>query len=315
MTRCAHIQTQPRCLLYITLSVCLIRSVGTGEDQVESASVIPIAKTSQEQVGSPITVRVLQAGSSRSQVKKLAVDEFPLDLMSPVSRRTATEIIQDLSLFRRLPQIELEADRRCYEFFTSHPDMAVSIWRAMEISQVVMTRKSATTFETDTRDGTSGVVKVLLNTSEHYVVTCQGEFKSPAIKKPIQATAMMHLSPTFHPNGTITHRLDMYVSFESAAIEAIARFISPISNRIADRNFEEISLFVKMMSMAMEQQPGWVEQLTRKIEGVPVADIDELLKLTATLYVDKVKAENSVSGEQVPLNAVLPPTQTAALTD
>ena len=156
-------------------------------------------------------------------------------------------------------------------------------------------------------------MRVLLNTADHYVVTCHGEFKSPAIKKPIQAIAMMHLKPKFSKTGKVTHQLDMYVSFPSSAIEALARFISPVSNRIADRNFEEISLFVEMMSVAMARQPGWIEQLTTKMDGIKPGDTDELLKLTATIYVDAVKAERSLSERSVTLEEILPPIQTASL--
>ncbi|WP_417848479.1 hypothetical protein [Thalassoglobus sp.] len=297
---------------------CLL-SVGTiavsagsvfAENRPETGSVIPIGEKSQEQVGSPILIKTLEAGTSSRRVRRIAVSEFPLHLMEPQSQANAQHILNNLSLYRRLPVIELESDRRCYEFFTNHPDVAVSIWRAMNISNVQMKRESETRFETDTQDGTLGTVHVLLNTPEHYVVTCHGEFKSPAIKKSVQAMAMMHLKPTFRENGTIVHQLDLYVSFPSNAIEAIARLISPVSNRIADRNFEEISLFVEMMSMAMSHQPGWVEKIAQDLDGVRPGDADKLLALTATLYVETARKERIASGMETQVSDILPPVET-----
>jgi hypothetical protein len=294
-------------------AILLSLRMSKADDKIERGSVIPIGQKSAEHVGTPITVDTVTAGTSSRRTRKIALEEFPSNLMDSKSKLIAQDIFDNLSLYRRLPTIELEADRRCYEYFTNHPDVAVSIWRAMEISQVEMSKKSKTIYETDTRDGTKGTVRVLLNTPEHYVVTCHGEFKSPAIKKPIQAIAMMHLKPQFNQSGKVTHQLDMYVSFPSSAVEALARFISPVSNRIADRNFEEISLFVEMMSVAMARQPGWIEQLTTKLDGIKPADSDELLKLTAAIYVDAVKAERTVSQKTVELEEILPPIQTAAL--
>lgn len=121
----------------------------------------------------------------------------------------------------------------------------------------------------------------------------------------------MHLKPTFSETGTVTHQLDMYVSFPSPTIGAIARLISPVSNRIADRNFEEISLFVEMMSLAMTRQPGWIEGITKKTDGIQPETTEEFLKLTAEVYVDALKAEQAKSGVITTIGNLLPPSQTA----
>lgn len=281
----------------------------SADDGIESTSVIPIRESSAQQVGSRLEVKTLTSGTSSRRQRKVAIDSFPFELMDRDSQQVAHEILDELSLYRHLPEFELDADRRCYEFFTNHPDVAVSIWRAMDISQVQMSRESASRFQTDTQDGTSGIVQVLLNSPQHYIVTCHGEFKSPAIQAPIQAVAMMHLRPQFRDAHTVTHQLDLYVSFPSHAVEAIARLISPISNRIADRNFEEISLFVEMMSLAMARQPGWVEKLTKNMEGVRPQDVDALLELTATMYVEAVKEERRARGLPVTIDDVTVPVQ------
>src|SRR5690606_20909099 len=133
---------------------------------------------------------------------------------------------------------------------------------------VQMWQTSATSYETDTRDGTIGTVDVLYRHPGSYLVLCHGQFQSPALPKPIQASALMHLQPRFSTDGTVAHHVDLFVSFPSLTVETIAKLVSPVSNRIADRNFEEVSLFVEMMSTAMSRQPGWVEQLAGELEGI-----------------------------------------------
>lgn len=311
MTLCAVIRLRHLAVVACVLLIC--HQNGRAADRIEQTSVIPIGSKSEEHVGKPISVKTLNSGTSSRRTKQAAIEEFPISQMEECDQAVVRDIFSELSLFRRLPTIQLEADRRCYEYFTNHPDVAVSIWRAMEISKVQMKQTGDREYATDTNDGTKGEVRVLLNTPDHYVVTCQGEFKSPAIKKPIQATAMMHLRPKFHAHGVVTHQLDMYVSFPSNTIEAIARFISPVSNRIADRNFEEISLFVEMMSLAMSRQPGWVEQLTQKLEGIDPGETESLLKLTAAIYVDAVRAERATTSKTFDIKDVLPPTQAVGL--
>ena len=276
-------------------------------DSAESSSVIPILKSSKQHAGIPIEVETLTQGTSSRRFRRESLRTFPLAQMTPQSQAVACAIFNDLTLYRRLPKISLDVDRRTYEYFTSHPDVAVSIWRAMEISKVMMTEKSPVQYETDTRDGTRGVVDVLLKSPEHYIVVCRGEFKSPALKNPIQATAMMHLQPNYSQAGRVTHQLDMYVSLPSDAIAFIARLISPISNRIADRNFEEISLFVEMMSVAMQRQPGWIESIAEKLEGVSDEAREELLKTTAKVYVDAAKAEAVSLDPHSKIEDIMPP--------
>lgn len=290
----------------ITVSICLGEGQVSGDDRQDTSSVIPIRETSADKVGTPLAVRVLEPGNSNRRQKSAAVESFPLHLMPAQNQRIARDILNNVSLYRRLPKLELESDRRCYQYFIEHPDVAVSIWRAMEISNVQMTRRQECVYDTDTLDGTRGTVMLLLNTPQHCIVTCHGEFKSPALKRPIQASAMMHLQPTFHPSGKVTHQLDLYVAFPSTAVDVIARLISPVSNRIADRNFEEVSLFVELMSKAMARQPGWVEQIASELQGVRSEDVDKLLSVTAATYVDALRAEGV---DLVPVraqNATLP---------
>ena len=106
----------------------------------------------------------------------------------------------------------------------------------------------------------------------------------------MQARALMHLQPTFAPgpNGRteVTHTLDLFVSFPSQTVEALARLISPVSNHVADRNFEEVSLFIEMMDLAMSRQPGWVERVSQQLNGVEPDAPNSLLQVTAEVYVD-----------------------------
>lgn len=278
------------------------------DDAVESTSVIPIQQTTEQKTGIPIEVKTLADGTSSRKTRYEAVNQFPFGLMTPESQAIARQIQGNLTLYRRLPLIQFDVDRRTYEYFTEHPDVAVSIWREMEISRVTMAEKSPMLYETDTQDGTRGIVEVLLRSPEHYIVVCRGEFKNPALKTPIKAVAMMHLQPVFSESGLLTHQLDMYVSLPSDAIAFIAKMISPISNRIADRNFEEISLFVRMMSVAMQRQPGWVESLAEGLDGISDSSREKLLQTTAEVYVDAVKAERLRMGEvNVSVEDILPP--------
>lgn len=274
----------------------------------DSSSVIPIAESAERVQPEPITVETVEEGSSSRFARDDAIRAIPFHAMLPEAQKHASQIIDEVSLYRRLPKIHLEADHRVYDFFANHPDVAVSVWRAMKISKVQMYQTGPEAFKTDMQDGgTIGDVQVLLRNKHHYVVSCQGQFRNPALRKPIFATALMHLQPEYNEDGTVTHAVDVFVAFPSQTVETIAKLISPISNRIADRNFTEISLFVEMMSLAMARQPGWVEQLTLDMDGIAEGRTNQMLELTAKVYVDAQRQQRKVSNVQ----EILPPTTSA----
>ncbi|WP_437202221.1 hypothetical protein [Planctomicrobium sp. SH664] len=273
----------------------------------DAESVMPMAQAVGKSNGHRLQVTVLKAGDSSRRQRSAAIDQLPMQHLNPAAQREVQRIVKNISLYRRLPTVELFSDRRVYEYFTTHPDVAVSIWRALDISQVQMFQTGPFDYETDTRDGTLGTVTVLHQSPTSYVILCKGQFQSPALTKPIRAEAVMHLQPHFNDNGTVWHELDLFVSFSSQTVETMAKLVSPLSNRIADKNFEEVSLFVEMMSTAMSRQPGWVEQLAGRLDGVLPERPNQLLSVTAQVYVDAERRRLAAAGQQPTLQAVVPP--------
>jgi hypothetical protein len=244
-------------------------------------------------------VRVLQKGTSSKAARKAAAEALPLDKLSEENRQRALAVINSTSVFRP-PTLEFEVEPKVYEFVRAHPAVAVSIWRAMDISQFQMWQTGREVYEADAGDGSTGVVTVLFVDGPHSIVLCEGIYKSPFLAKPIKATALMHIESVYErrPDNKICvrHGGHLYVNFPSQTVDTAAKIISPVSNLIIDRNFHEVSLFLHMMSLAMARQPGWVEHITGKLEGVLEVRKSQLLDVTAKVYVDTHKRDPK-SGE------------------
>lgn len=233
--------------------------------------------------------------------------------MTARNRKRTRDILGSVSVYRRLPTISFDIEPDVYRYFTMSPDVAVSIWRAMKISKFQMWQTGKLEYEADAGDGTLGIIDVLYRDPNKVVILCDGKFKSPLIVKPIRARAVMSLEVSFTKNeegrSQARHRADLFVSFPSATVGTIAKALSPVSNLIVDHNFREISLFLHMMSLAMAKQPGWVERLADRLDGVRDVRKKQLLKLTAQVYVTarKRRLANSTQPSGVPLEEVIPP--------
>ncbi|MGD9855761.1 MAG: hypothetical protein AB7U20_12520 [Planctomycetaceae bacterium] len=256
-------------------------------------------------------VSQLEKGSSSRRHRQAAVDDLPQQNLTPQQRQVVVDVLDSTSVFRRLPAFRCELDPRVHDYFIRYPDVAVSIWRAMAISCLEMTQTNPRQYEIDTRDGTTGVVTVLHQTRESCLVHCEGLFKSPYLKDAIHAKSLMHLKTKFTADrdGRIyaTHQADLFVSFPSQKVGTIAKLISPVSNAIIDRNFQEISLFIHVMWLAMTKQPGWVEQIAGRLEGVPPGRSEELITLTAEVYVTAQTNLRKRTGLPVSLETIRPP--------
>jgi hypothetical protein len=254
---------------------------------------------------------IVQAGSSSGAMKRLAVSEMPLDVLTPEAKRKVESVLKAMSLYRRLPTISFEVDKNVYAYFLKHPDVAVSSWRAMGISRLTLDVVGPQCYRADAGDGSKGTIEVFLSTPDDTLIYCDGAFKSPLLPKPIIARSLMRLRTKFQRDaeGRIVaiHYGDVFVEFPSQTVETIAKIISPISHSIADKNFKQLTFFAHLMTLAMARQPGWVEAVARRMEGITDEQREEFLRLSATSYVAAKRREAIRNGEHLSLEDVLRP--------
>jgi hypothetical protein len=269
----------------------------------------------EERYYAALTMR--QDGHSDSATRTKALAELPLKDLPPAARTKAQGVISNLALFRRLPVIDFAADDRVYQYLLTHPDISVSSWRAMDISQFELRTVQPNVYHADAKDGSVGTVEVWKSTREETLIYCDGAFKSPLLAKPIIARSVMRLTSRFYADAEgvprTEHTGDIFVSFPSQTVETVAKLISPISHNIADRNFKQLTLYVHLMSMAMTNQPEWIAAM---VERMDVADEPrrELLALSEQVHrAGRDRAVRAVSA--APMDEILAPLrrQTPAL--
>ena len=80
-------------------------------------------------------VKVVKRPTSAKAARKAAIAALPMDKISESCRERVLQIVNSNGMFRELPTYRFEVDPRVYYFFMNHPDVAVSIWRVMQISE------------------------------------------------------------------------------------------------------------------------------------------------------------------------------------
>ncbi len=258
----------------------------------------PQTEQQADEIRSMLEVQTLSEGTSSRRIRDEAIDDLPLENLRPANRELADEILDDISIFRRLPTVRCEMTPAVYSYFRSNPDMAVGIWHAMGISEMQLEQKSTYVYEMATGDGTHGTINIIHKSNHNLLMLCSGDFLNPVTNRAINARALFHLVTRFQRDDAgrtwLTHHADMFVMFPSTTIEAIARMISPVSNRICDQNFEEITLFVRLMDVATVRRPEWIHSLADEVEGVS----DESRIALANLAQDVVSVPTASEASQ-----------------
>lgn len=254
----------------------------------------------------------VQPGSSSLATRREALGELSLAGLTPLQAAKAQQVISGLGLFRRMPTLEMEVDPQVYRYLLSHPDIAVSTWRAMEISKFQLSPTGPATWHADAGDGSVGTVELWRATPDETVIYCDGAFKSPLLSKPIVARAIMRLKMRFFEDASgtpkVEHTGDVFVEFPSQTVETVARVISPVSHMIADRNFRQLTLYVHLMSQAMSRQPGWIKTIARRMD-VSDEQRQEFVTVAAQAYATSERRLDNAA--PLPVDDILAPLRTA----
>jgi hypothetical protein len=289
-----------RCALTFAFSILTFIMAQSGTFAGESG-LLPDVNLAGKQAADepPLNVDILARGSSSRGTLREALDQLPLADLTDDQRRRVNNVLEHRSMFRRLPAISIDANAEVYNHLTHNPESVVGIWRVLGISKFTMQPTGPTEWYGDAGDGSTGTIDVLSRSPNHHLLLCTGKYKSPLLARPIEAISVMHLKTQYQQGQDlqpkVVHGLDLFVMFPSHTVDTVARVIAPVSHMIADRNFRELSLFVRFMNVAMERQPGWMEQTIQRIDGIDREQRIELMKLSARVYVD---AQNRLANQQ-----------------
>lgn len=264
-------------------------------------------------------LQLVQPGTSDSTIRQQAISELNVARLPTSAQSKARQVLQNISFYRRLPTLQFAVNSEAYQYFLTHPDVAVSTWRALEISKFELKQTAEQTYHADANDGSVGTVEVWRSTPDEVVIYCDGAFKSPLLVKPIVARSVMRLKMKFYRGANqepmVEHTGDVFVEFPSQTIETVARLISPVSCLIADRNFKQLSLYVNLMSLAMEQQPAWVDVMLRRMDS-PEHQKKELASLAGRVQSQAAqRLVESRNATDVPVDEILAPLKVSATTD
>lgn len=217
-------------------------------------------------------MRVLEEGKTSAAAEKAAVAAFPVKSLSSANRVRAEQILNRCTQYRKLPRVQYTIDEPLYRYLLQHPDVAVSTWRAMGISQFQMWQTGPQEYEASATDGSEGIADILYRDQNEIIFICEGSYHNLLLPAPLEAAALIWFRTEFkpHTDGThiVTQAADVFVHFPSAGVAGVAKILTPVTSSLMDRNLYEVSLYASMMSRAVRDEPEWIVDMSAGLDGV-----------------------------------------------
>lgn len=231
--------------------------------------------------------RSLEASTSQD-ARAEAIAAIPSKRLDPQYRQAVRAVLEDTSVFRRLPTKVVACDPAMFTFMAKNPEVLVQIWRELGITQVTLERLDANSFRMADNAGTTGKLVIVEQTCEdraqnRFVMYAEGSYEGKPFTKPVKAQCVILLrSGSFvESDGRdyVAARLDSFIHIDQASLEIFAKVVHPLVGKMADRNFADTVTFVGSFSQAAEIEPLRIKRLAESLENVTAPRQRELAKI------------------------------------
>ena len=229
------------------------------------------------------------SSTTSSKARNEAVRAIPIQRIAPEYRRRVKQVLDDTSLYRRLPTMTVDCHPPLFTYLAENPDVLVQVWRQLGISNVDLVRDGDGTFRLTDSVGTVGrLVIVEQNCDQHaqnrLVMYAEGAYEGKPFKRPVRAQCVLLLrsGSVEETNGRhyVATRLDTFLRIDRASLELFAKAVHPLVGRMADRNFSDTINFIGNMSQAAEMRPQTIERLATSLSHVSDDQKRQLVQIT-----------------------------------
>lgn len=220
------------------------------------------------------------AKSSRDE----AIHSIPFAKFAPEVREKISTVINDASLYRRLPIQVVDCEPDLFQFVVNNPDVMVNIWQLMGVTNVTLDRTDADRFRCSDGDGTTARVEIVSRSHDTQVIYAEGNYDGPLFPKAVrgQCVIVLKYASVRESNGRYyeTVRLDTFLRVENMGVELLAKLFQGMVGKTIDHNFAETVAFLGSMSHTSEVNPRGMQRLAARMNHVAADRREQFVGIT-----------------------------------
>ena len=251
-----------------------------------SGGLLILAKSAQ--AAEPQTAATTVGATSDRSAREDAIRAIPWKRIAEPQRRKLQNVVQNASMYRRLPTRVIDCDPDLFTFLLQHPEVVVNVWQLMGVSKVTLAHVSEQAYQANDGAGTTGNVRYLYtnwgqDAQNLAVIYADGAYDGKPFITPLRAQSVIVLQSgaVQETNGRnyVSVRIDSFVRIDQVGVELVAKTVQPWINKTADRNLIETLGFVSTFSQTAEKNPQGMQRLAARLRTVDEPTRDELVHL------------------------------------
>lgn len=243
-----------------------------------------------------------QAGTTSRMARQEAAAAIPLAKLHADDRMRVQRVLDDTTVFRRMPTQLIECDPEFFLFLVEHPDVVVNIWQVLDISDVQLDAIGPRQYDADDASGTVGKVELVYRSPETHVFYADGKYEGHFFPRPVTGRIVLLLRSRFmrDADGTefVHARLDAFVQMDNFSAEILAKTFQPLVAPVADHNFRETTSFASTLNRAAVVNYQGVEELAQRLKRIEDDTRKEFCKLSERVAIRAALSETTRTAER-----------------
>ena len=256
-----------------------------------------------------------ESGSSHRVHRQQAVQSIPMQELTPAAQSKIEEIVNNPSMYRRLPAGSILSDPDYFQFFVRYPEVIVSIWQLMGVTQMTTERTGPFTLDTDDGSGTLGTLELVYGNDNFHIYYGTGVYQGPIFKRKLNGRCVLLLrsQQQVTPNGQtqIVSQMDVFLKMENVGTNLIAKTLQPLIGPTADQNFLDSLTFLQRLQEKTEENGPGVQHMGTRL-NIDNQVRDRFIELAGTVYQrSQQKQQGQVGALSPAAPATIPGSQSA----
>lgn len=226
-----------------------------------------------------------RSGSSSRTHRTEAIRAIPFRQMNKAAGRRIQSVVKNPSFYRRLPVESINADEDHFRFLVRKPEVIVSIWQLMGVTQMTAERTAPYAVKTNDGAGTISDLELVYGNDNLHIFYGTGSYTGSLIKQKLTGRCVIVLQTRAQPSegGTsLTNQLDIFLKVDNAAAALVTRTIQPLVGSTADHNFVESLKFVQRLNDSTKSNGPGVKEMGKRLR------IDEAVRQEYFAVIDQV---------------------------
>ncbi len=249
---------------------------------------------------SPIALaEQLSSGTNSRQAKKQAINSIPYNQLTPETRQKIATVVDNPSIYRRLPITAVDVDPDMFLFLVRYPEVIVNIWEIMGVTQMKVDRTGPFTLNSDDGAGAISDVELVYGTNDKHIFYANGTYSGPLLKRKLKGRAVLILKTNYTagPDGKpkSTNSLDVFVKVDNTTVNLIAKTLNPVVGPTADHNFVESLNFVQRLNETTEQNGVGVQRMAGRLTNIDDQVRQKFVEIAGWVYERNTKSRSTQS--------------------